>query len=383
MSAMDSASESARDMLKTLSLAVQPGPPRAPSPRKSPRLPGGAEALNQQWAPVCSRERCRGFPPRNHRRKGSLSWKEDQGKVLQVLGPVVDVQFESGNAAQNLRRPDRGKRTAKPRCMEVLKHLGDGAVRCITLAASEGLTRGMAVTRHRRGPSACQWGRGPWAGCSTCWATPIDGKGPDRLQGEAGPSTGIRRALPSQSAAVEILETGIKVIDLLAPYAKGGKIGLFGGAGVGKTVLIQELIRNIATEHGGYSIFTGVGERTREGNDLLARDDRVRRHREDRPGLWPDERAARGPYARGPDRPDHGRVLPGPRAPGRAAVHRQHLPLRPGRLARFPRCWAACPPPWATSPRWPTRWAPCRSASPPPRTAPSPRCRPCTSPPTT
>ena len=124
----------------------------------------------------------------------------------------------------------------------------------------------------------------------------------------------IHRPAPSyeeQQSTTEILETGIKVVDLICPYAKGGKIGLFGGAGVGKTVLIQELIYNIATEHNGYSVFTGVGERA---------------------GLWSDERAPRSPYARGRDRPDHGGVFPRRQEPGRAALHRQHLPLHPGRL---------------------------------------------------
>ena len=122
----------------------------------------------------------------------------------------------------------------------------------------------------------------------------------------------IHRDPPSfeeQSPVVEILETGIKVIDLLAPYAKGGKIGLFGGAGVGKTVLIQELIRNVATEHGGYSIFTGVGERSREGNDLWT-ETRDLVSEEYRPGVRTDERAPRSPYACGGDRVDHGGVFP-------------------------------------------------------------------------
>ena len=157
--------------------------------------------------------------------------------------------------------------------------------------------------------------------------------------GRLGQQWPIHREPPGfaeQSPAVEILETGIKVIDLLAPYAKGGKIGLFGGAGVGKTVLIQELIHNVATEHGGYSIFTGVGERTREGNDLWREMNESGVHGQDRPGLRPDERAPGSPYAGGPDRPDHGRVLPGREPPGRAAVHRQHLPFRPGGLARCP-----------------------------------------------
>ena len=189
----------------------------------------------------------------------------NQGKVLQVLGPVVDVQFESGKLPKiyDALTVENGGET---QVLEVLKHLGDGAVRCITLATSEGLTRGMAVTATG-GPIRVPVGEGTLGRMFTVLGDTIDDKGPADCK-EKWPIHRDPPGFAQQSAAVEILETGIKVIDLLAPYAKGGKIGLFGGAGVGKTVLIQELIRNIATEHGGYSIFTGVGERTREGNDL-------------------------------------------------------------------------------------------------------------------
>ena len=129
-----------------------------------------------------------------------------------------------------------------------------------------------------------------------------------------------------------MFETGIKVIDLLTPYVQGGKIGLFGGAGVGKTVLIQEMIARVARDHGGVSVFAGVGERTREGNDLIAGDGGGRRHRPDRPGVRPDGRAARHPAARRAVGADDGGVLPRRAEPGRAAVHRQHLPVHPGRL---------------------------------------------------
>ena len=189
----------------------------------------------------------------------------NQGKVLQVLGPVVDVQFENGSLPKiyDALTVENGGET---QVLEVLKHLGDGAVRCITLATSEGLTRGMEVTATG-GPISVPVGEGTLGRMFNVLGNPIDEKG----QVDCKEKWPIHREAPGfaeQSSQVEILETGIKVIDLLAPYAKGGKIGLFGGAGVGKTVLIQELIRNIATEHGGYSIFTGVGERTREGNDL-------------------------------------------------------------------------------------------------------------------
>ena len=189
----------------------------------------------------------------------------NRGKILQVLGPVVDVQFENGSLPKiyDALTVENGGET---QVLEVLKHLGDGAVRCITLATSEGLTRGMEVTATG-GPISVPVGEGTLGRMFNVLGNPIDEKG----QVDCKEKCPIHREAPGfaeQSSQVEILETGIKVIDLLAPYAKGGKIGLFGGAGVGKTVLIQELIRNIATEHGGYSIFTGVGERTREGNDL-------------------------------------------------------------------------------------------------------------------
>ena len=189
----------------------------------------------------------------------------NRGKILQVLGPVVDVQFENGSLPKiyDALTVENGGET---QVLEVLKHLGDGAVRCITLATSEGLTRGMEVTATG-GPISVPVGEGTLGWMFNVLGNPIDEKG----QVDCKEKWPIHREAPGfaeQSSQVEILETGIKVIDLLAPYAKGGKIGLFGGAGVGKTVLIQELIRNIATEHGGYSIFTGVGERTREGNDL-------------------------------------------------------------------------------------------------------------------
>ncbi len=181
-----------------------------------------------------------------------------------------------------------------------------------------------------------------------------------------------------------MLETGIKVIDLLTPYVQGGKIGLFGGAGVGKTVLIQEMITRVANSNfGGVSVFAGVGERTREGNDLIAGDDRVRRLREGRPGVRPDGRAAGHAAARRAVGADDGGVLPRRAEPGRAALHRQHLPVHAGGFRGVDACSAACPPRWATSRPWPTRWASCRSGSPRPAAARSPRCRRSTCPRTT
>ena len=187
------------------------------------------------------------------------------GRIIQVMGPVVDVQFED-NDLPYIRDALEVDNSGKKCVMEVAQHIGNNSVRCIMLSATEGLSRDMEVTAT-----------------GTSITVPVGEKTLGRLFNVSGETIdkgedlsseehwSIHRKPPElidQSPVVEVLETGIKVIDLLAPYAKGGKIGLFGGAGVGKTVLIQELIQNIATEHGGYSIFTGVGERSREGNDL-------------------------------------------------------------------------------------------------------------------
>ena len=188
-----------------------------------------------------------------------------QGTIIRVAGPVVDVQFTAGKLPA-LQEALTVTAEGTERTMEVTQHVNETTVRCIMLSASEGLGKGMTVTATGHGLTA-PVGEATLGRMFDPLGRPIDGKGPvDDL-----PHWPIHRKAPSfaeQKPATEILETGIKVIDLLAPYAKGGKIGLFGGAGVGKTVLIQELIHNVATEHGGYSIFTGVGERSREGCDL-------------------------------------------------------------------------------------------------------------------
>ena len=188
-----------------------------------------------------------------------------QGTIIRVAGPVVDVQFTAGRLPA-LQEALTVTAEGTERTMEVTQHVNETTVRCIMLSASEGLGKGMPVEATGHGLTA-PVGEGTLGRMFDPLGRPIDGKGAvDEL-----PHWPIHRKAPGfaeQKPATEILETGIKVIDLLAPYAKGGKIGLFGGAGVGKTVLIQELIYNIATEHNGYSVFTGVGERTREGNDL-------------------------------------------------------------------------------------------------------------------
>ena len=188
----------------------------------------------------------------------------NKGKIIQVMGPVVDVEFKPGELPaikDALEVTVDGKR----RVMEAAQLTGNNTARCIMLAASEGLCRGMEVTATGEGIKV-PVGEKTLGRLFNVLGETIDNGG--EVEGEKWL---IHRRPPKfedQSPVVEVLETGIKVIDLLAPYAKGGKVGLFGGAGVGKTVLIQELISNIATEHGGYSIFTGVGERSREGNDL-------------------------------------------------------------------------------------------------------------------
>ena len=188
----------------------------------------------------------------------------EKGKIVQVLGPVIDVAFPGKlPMIKDALTVDNGGKTC---VMEVAQHMGNGVVRCISLSATDGLAKDMEVTAT----GSCiqvPVGEETLGRMFNVLGEPIDNAGEVHTKQKWA----IHREAPSfrnQSPVVEILETGIKVIDLLAPYAKGGKIGLFGGAGVGKTVLIQELIRNVATEHGGYSIFTGVGERSREGNDL-------------------------------------------------------------------------------------------------------------------
>lgn len=186
------------------------------------------------------------------------------GRIIQVMGPVVDVEFD--NELPKIKDALEVIVDGKRLVMEVSQHIGSNSVRCIMLAASEGLCKDMEVIATGDAIKV-PVGNKTLGRLFNVVGETIDGK--EKLDNEE--HWAIHRAAPSfedQASEVEILETGIKVIDLLTPYQKGGKIGLFGGAGVGKTVLIQELITNVATQHGGYSIFTGVGERSREGNDL-------------------------------------------------------------------------------------------------------------------
>ena len=192
--------------------------------------------------------------------------EQNTGKITQVIGAVLDIRFDQGvlpeiNDAVEIRRKDGSKLVA-----ETAQHLGDDIIRCIAMGPTDGLVRGMEAIATG-GPITVPVGEVTLGRIFNVLGEPIDKKPvPEGVK-----SNPIHRKAPTfaeQATETEILETGIKVVDLLCPYQKGGKIGLFGGAGVGKTVLIQELIRNVATEHGGYSVFTGVGERTREGNDL-------------------------------------------------------------------------------------------------------------------
>ena len=192
------------------------------------------------------------------------------GKVIQVIGPVVDATFPPEQLPEiynAIKIQGQSGELKVELTAEVMQHLGDNTVRCVAMSSTDGLTRGMDAI-DTGAPITVPVGQGTLGRIFNVLGKTVDNSD---AEVQASAQWPIHRPAPSfedQSSATAILETGIKVVDLIAPYAKGGKIGLFGGAGVGKTVLIMELIRNIATEHGGYSVFAGVGERTREGNDL-------------------------------------------------------------------------------------------------------------------
>lgn len=196
--------------------------------------------------------------------------KNNVGKVIQVIGPVVDATFPPEQLPEiynAIKIQGQSGELKVELTAEVMQHLGDNTVRCVAMSSTDGLTRGMDAI-DTGAPITVPVGQGTLGRIFNVLGKTVDNNNAEVQASDQWP---IHRPAPSfedQSSATAILETGIKVVDLIAPYAKGGKIGLFGGAGVGKTVLIMELIRNIATEHGGYSVFAGVGERTREGNDL-------------------------------------------------------------------------------------------------------------------
>ena len=196
-----------------------------------------------------------------------------KGRVVQVIGPVVDAEFPKGELpeiyhALRVEAPEDEK-TGRPEIrltLEVAQHLGENRVRAVAMSSTDGLVRGMEVV-DTGAPISMPVGRETLGRLLNVLGEPIDGKGPVKAK-KTLPIHRPAPALLEQETKTEVLETGIKVVDLLEPYSKGGKVGLFGGAGVGKTVIIMELIHNIATHHGGFSVFAGVGERTREGNDL-------------------------------------------------------------------------------------------------------------------
>ena len=192
--------------------------------------------------------------------------EKNKGKITQVISAVLDIKFPDGKLPDILNAITIDRGNGETLTAEVSQHLGDDTVRCIAMGSTDGLIRGMEAV-DTGAPISVPVGEKTLGRIFNVLGEAIDNKpAPEGV--EYMPIHRKAPAFEEQSTQTEILETGIKVVDLLCPYQKGGKIGLFGGAGVGKTVLIQELIRNIATEHGGYSVFTGVGERTREGNDL-------------------------------------------------------------------------------------------------------------------
>ena len=259
------------------------------------------------------------------------------GRVARVIGPVVDVEFpvdampEIYNALHvEVADPAEDGRS-KTLTLEVAQHLGDGLVRAISMQPTDGLVRQAAVTDTGAGITV------PVGDVTKGQVFNTLGEilNEPEAESEVTERWPIHRKAPAfdqLESKTEMFETGLKVIDLLTPYVKGGKIGLFGGAGVGKTVLIQEMITRVAKHHDGVSVFAGVGERTREGNDLIEEMAESGVIRQDRAGLRPDGRAPGHPSARRPGRSDHGGVLPRCAEAGRAVLHRQHLPLHPGRF---------------------------------------------------
>ena len=293
------------------------------------------------------------------------------GKVVQVIGPVLDVEFDPAHLpniynALKIKGTTEGGREIDVTA-EVQQHIGRGQVRAVSMSSTDGVSRGMDVM-DTGSAITVPVGDAALGRILNVLGEPVDEGaeiGPDV------PRKPIHRMPPKFDALepkTEIFETGIKVVDLLAPYVKGGKTGLFGGAGVGKTVIIMELINNIAMEHGGKSVFCGVGERTREGNDL-----------------WLEMKES-GRAASKTSHWSYGQMNEPPGARLRVALSgltmRGVLPRREKqdvllfvdnifrftrRAPRCRRCWAVCPPRWVTSRRWAPRWARCRSVSPRPR----------------
>ena len=284
------------------------------------------------------------------------------GNIVQIIGAVVDVEFPRGSVPKiydALRLDENGL------ILEVQQQLGDGVVRTIAMGPSEGLKRNM-VASNTGAPISVPVGKPTLGRIMNVLGIPIDHKGPV----ETDTYRAIHQPAPSyedQSGATELLETGIKVIDLLCPFAKGGKVGLFGGAGVGKTVNMMELIRNIAIEHSGYSVFAGVGERTREGNDFY--------HEMKDSNVLDKVALVYGQM----NEPPGNRLRVALTGVSIAENFREKAAtyccswttstVIPWPAPSVPRCWAVCRRQWAISRPWPRKWACCRSASPRPRPA--------------
>jgi len=266
------------------------------------------------------------------------------GHVVQIIGPVLDIQFEADKlpAIYNaIRITSEGYDLPEPLDViaEVQQHLGEGRVRTVAMEPTEGMVRGMKAYDTGK-PIAVPVGRATLGRVMNVLGKPVDQLGPV-VTDTYYPIHRPAPSLDEQSTNLEMFETGIKVVDLIEPYLKGGKIGLFGGAGVGKTVIIMELIHNVAMKHGGVSVFAGVGERTREGNDLWIE---MKESEVIVPGNTEKSRAAliygqmtepRLTTACWPDRPHRRRILSRPGASRRAALHRQHFPFRASRLRSF------------------------------------------------
>ena len=301
------------------------------------------------------------------------------GSVVQIIGPVLDIRFPAGHLPDLLNAIEIERDGGKLVC-EVAQQLGDDVVRCIAMSSTDGMVRGMEAV-DTGSPIKVPVGNETLGRVFNLLGRAIDNK-PQPVTCEKWSIHRDPPAYDEQQTSTEILETGIKVVDLIAPYAKGGKIGLFGGAGVGKTVLIMELINNVAKQHGGISVFAGVGERTREGNDLynemqqsgvINKTALVYGQMNEPPGARMRV-ALSGLTMAEYFRDREGRTFCS-LSTIFTALRRQAPRSRP--------CLAECPPPWATSRRWPRKWARCRSASPPQRRAPSRPCRPFMSLPTT
>ena len=287
--------------------------------------------------------------------------KGNVGTVDQVIGPVLDIKFEDGQLPQLLNAVE--VRSGDRRIVaEVAQHIGDDVVRCIAMSSTDGLVRGTEAV-DTGSPITVPVGEKCLGRIFNLLGEPVDNQpAPENV--ERWP---IHRNPPSydeQETSTEMLETGIKVVDLIAPYAKGGKIGLFGGAGVGKTVLIMELINNVAKEHGGLSVFTGVGERTREGNDLY--------YEMKESGVLSKTALVYGQM----NEPPGARMRVGLSGKDRTFFCSSttfSVSRRP--VLRYPLCWDVCPARLAISRHWQRKWVPFRSALPPRNADPLPPSR--------